>query len=207
MQKLMWIDILTCSIVNTTSVEGEWSMWSATFSILYTITPDDGLDLSRNMLWYTCLLKHAKPLLRTKDCCTYSLLHAQQDALTHNTFKVFCWKNWRKKRKAVIMIICPSPDLKPEPLLIWIFSTDTNFNLLQLMTSSADLGVRFLKEQCNANIRFPVKYFQPVSSLLTPKLPSRLRTELGKVNLLWGISRCFLTHFKYKHCVINHSGV
>jgi hypothetical protein len=31
-----------------------------TFSILYTITPDDGLDLSRNMLWYTCLIKHAE---------------------------------------------------------------------------------------------------------------------------------------------------
>jgi hypothetical protein len=36
------------------------------------------------MLWYTCLIKHAKTLLRAKDCCTYSLLHAQQDALTHN---------------------------------------------------------------------------------------------------------------------------
>jgi hypothetical protein len=35
--------------------------------------PDDGLDLSRNMLWYTFLIKHAKALLRTKDCCTYSL--------------------------------------------------------------------------------------------------------------------------------------
>jgi hypothetical protein len=37
------------------------------------ITPDDGLDLSRNMLWYTCLIKHAETLLRTKDCCTHSL--------------------------------------------------------------------------------------------------------------------------------------
>jgi hypothetical protein len=55
--------------------------------MLYTITPDDGLDLSRNMLWYTCLIKHAKTLLRMKDCYTYSLLHAQQDALTHNKDK------------------------------------------------------------------------------------------------------------------------
>jgi hypothetical protein len=31
--------------------------------------------------------KRAKTLLRTKDCCTYSLLHAQQDALTHNKEK------------------------------------------------------------------------------------------------------------------------
>jgi hypothetical protein len=54
------------------------------FSILYTITLDDGLDLSWNMLWYMFLIKHAKALLRTKDCCTYLLLHAQQDALTHN---------------------------------------------------------------------------------------------------------------------------
>jgi hypothetical protein len=46
------------------------------------ITPDDGLDLSRNMLWYTCLIKHAETLLRTKNCCNHSLLHAQQDALT-----------------------------------------------------------------------------------------------------------------------------
>jgi hypothetical protein len=30
----------------------------------------------------SCLIKHAKTLLRTKDCCTYSLFHAQQDALT-----------------------------------------------------------------------------------------------------------------------------
>jgi hypothetical protein len=35
---------------------------SACFIILYTITPDDGLDLSRNILWYTCLIKHA-------ECC------------------------------------------------------------------------------------------------------------------------------------------
>jgi hypothetical protein len=34
------------------------------------------------MLWYTCLIKHAETLLRTKDCCTHSLLHEQQDALT-----------------------------------------------------------------------------------------------------------------------------
>jgi hypothetical protein len=27
-------------------------------------------------------MKHAETLLRTKDCCTHSLLHAQQDALT-----------------------------------------------------------------------------------------------------------------------------
>jgi hypothetical protein len=33
-------------------------------------------------LRYTCLIKHAETLLRTKDCCTHSLLHAQQDALT-----------------------------------------------------------------------------------------------------------------------------
>jgi hypothetical protein len=32
----------------------------------------------------TCLMKHAETLLRTKDCCTHSLLRAQQDALTHN---------------------------------------------------------------------------------------------------------------------------
>jgi hypothetical protein len=32
----------------------------------------------------SCLIKHAETLLRTKDCCTHSLLHAQQDALTHN---------------------------------------------------------------------------------------------------------------------------
>jgi hypothetical protein len=36
------------------------------------------------MLQYTCLIKHAKTLSRTKACYTYSLLHAQQDALTHN---------------------------------------------------------------------------------------------------------------------------
>jgi hypothetical protein len=29
----------------------------------YMITPDDGLDLSRNVLWYTCLIKHAE------HCC------------------------------------------------------------------------------------------------------------------------------------------
>jgi hypothetical protein len=34
------------------------------------------------MLWYSCLIKHTKTVLWTKDCCTYSLLHAQQDALT-----------------------------------------------------------------------------------------------------------------------------
>jgi hypothetical protein len=38
---------------------------------------------SPNMLWYTCLIKHAITLLRTKDCCTYLLLHAQQDALPY----------------------------------------------------------------------------------------------------------------------------
>jgi hypothetical protein len=27
------------------------------------------------MVWYTCLIKHAETLLRTKDCCTLSKLH------------------------------------------------------------------------------------------------------------------------------------
>jgi hypothetical protein len=36
-----------------------------------------------------CLIKHAETLLRTKDCCTQSLLHAQQDALTHNKKKAY----------------------------------------------------------------------------------------------------------------------
>jgi choline dehydrogenase-like flavoprotein len=40
------------------------------------------------MLWYTCLIKHAETLLRTKDCCTHSLLHAQQDALTQYKKKI-----------------------------------------------------------------------------------------------------------------------
>jgi hypothetical protein len=31
------------------------------------------LDLSWNMLWYSCLIKHTETLLRTKDCCTHSL--------------------------------------------------------------------------------------------------------------------------------------
>jgi hypothetical protein len=43
------------------------------------------------MLWYTCLIKHDETLLRTKDWCTHSLLHAQQDALTHNK-KKFYWR-------------------------------------------------------------------------------------------------------------------
>jgi hypothetical protein len=34
-----------------------------------------------------CLIKHAETLLRTKDCCTHTLLHAQQDALTYNKNK------------------------------------------------------------------------------------------------------------------------
>jgi hypothetical protein len=39
----------------------------------------------------TCFgLKHAETLLRTKDCCTHSLLHVQQDALTQ-------YKNWEIK--------------------------------------------------------------------------------------------------------------
>jgi hypothetical protein len=29
---------------------------------------------SQNMLWYTCLIKHAETLLRTKDCCTFFVL-------------------------------------------------------------------------------------------------------------------------------------
>jgi hypothetical protein len=41
--------------------------------IVYRILPDDGLDLSRNMLCYTCLIKQAETLLRTKDCCTHSI--------------------------------------------------------------------------------------------------------------------------------------
>jgi hypothetical protein len=36
-----------------------------------------------------CLIKHAQTLLRTKDCCTHSLLHVQQDALTQ--YKDFAW--------------------------------------------------------------------------------------------------------------------
>jgi hypothetical protein len=36
------------------------------------------------------LIKHAETLLRTKDCCTHSLLHAQQDALTQNKDFVRC---------------------------------------------------------------------------------------------------------------------
>jgi hypothetical protein len=28
--------------------------------------------------------KYNNPSFETKDCCTYSLLYAQQDALTHN---------------------------------------------------------------------------------------------------------------------------
>jgi hypothetical protein len=56
------------------------------------------MDLSRNMLWYTCLIKHAETLLRTKDWCTHSLLHAQQDALTQykdvvQNFTYTMWHN------------------------------------------------------------------------------------------------------------------
>jgi hypothetical protein len=40
----------------------------------------------QNMLWYSCLIKHAKTLLRTKDCCTYSLQH---DVLTHQLLIAF----------------------------------------------------------------------------------------------------------------------
>jgi hypothetical protein len=39
----------------------------------YTVTPDDGLDLSRNMLWYTCLIKHAETLLRRRIVVLISL--------------------------------------------------------------------------------------------------------------------------------------
>jgi hypothetical protein len=34
------------------------------------------------VLLNTCLITPAETLLRTKDCCTHSVLHAQQDALT-----------------------------------------------------------------------------------------------------------------------------
>jgi hypothetical protein len=95
------------------------------------------LDLSRNMLWYSCLIKHAKTLLGTKDCCTYSLLHAQQDALTqykdllhisllfekshrwevrrHSTpfyHNFLLFKNWRRLMRSlcclyVYLTVCP----------------------------------------------------------------------------------------------------
>jgi hypothetical protein len=38
-------------------------------------------------LEYTMNEYNKETLLRTKDCCTHSLLHVQQDALTHNKKK------------------------------------------------------------------------------------------------------------------------
>jgi hypothetical protein len=57
------------------------------------------MDLSQNMLWYTCLIKHAKTLLRTKDCCASLLLQVQQDALTHNKeMRNVCKQSWLNVR-------------------------------------------------------------------------------------------------------------
>jgi hypothetical protein len=90
----------------------------------------------------------------------------------------------KKKKKFCIHDNMSLPRFETKTSLIYIFSTDTNLYLLQLIMSSSNLGARSLKGQCNVNISFPAKYFQPVSSLLTPKLPSGLRAQLGKVNLL-----------------------
>jgi hypothetical protein len=77
-----FIQWMRTTILRIRNTKCKLSLRILTDPFLYTITPDDGLDLSWNMLWYTCLIKHAETLLRTKDCCIHSLLHAQQDALT-----------------------------------------------------------------------------------------------------------------------------
>jgi hypothetical protein len=64
------------------------------------------------MLWYTCLIKHAQTLLRTKDCCTHSLLHAQQDALTQYKWST---EDYMK------CILCSLA----RPVLQWIFRLAT----------------------------------------------------------------------------------
>jgi hypothetical protein len=49
------------------------------------------------MLWYTCLIKHAETLLRTKDCCTHSssfkpvvLLKLYDNVRTHALSLLLC---------------------------------------------------------------------------------------------------------------------
>jgi hypothetical protein len=57
---------------------------------------DDGLDLSRNMLWYTCLIKHAETLLRTKDCWTLILIFGNSHpcfCLRLTFFQLIDWAN------------------------------------------------------------------------------------------------------------------
>jgi hypothetical protein len=92
--------------------------------LLYMITLDDGLDLSRNMLWYYVVnktLKHCCErgivvlihcyLLQTKDCCTYSLLLTQQDAFTHNNHNKSGNVEYRTSHRVLDV------SLKREPLL------------------------------------------------------------------------------------------
>jgi hypothetical protein len=77
-------------------------MFLLTFSIVYTIKRDDGMDLIRNMLWYTCLIKHAKTLLRTKDCCTSSELE-QINLEGYKLGAAYCKKSLLKGRVCIFV--------------------------------------------------------------------------------------------------------
>jgi hypothetical protein len=153
--------------------------------IVYRIL--NGLDLSRNMLWYTCLIKHTETLLRTKDCCTHSLLHAQQDALTHNI----------KKKDLQFASSSGAISLLGNAILTWITATFSGGRSANSSPRSAYLYRQFILPQWDADGEL---YVGMSCTRTTPAFPCVSTSSLAVRNNCTCRSDCPAQHCWHRSC-------